>query len=162
MFLRLDSLEYQCWHEVGHAVSCLHWGGDVEFIEFLDDNDTGRARTRCVVPPPFRSYVLCGGFAAEFVLFRGGYLEAIEEKDFIQIIFKNATIDRQNFFGKSRNEVLTVAEDKQFMNLAVKEVAPIIKKHFAAMCKIVTLLNSKMKVDGLDIKNVLERNKFLI
>lgn len=44
MKIRVDSVEYKCWHEVGHATVCLHLGGDVDFIEFLDGDARGYAR----------------------------------------------------------------------------------------------------------------------
>jgi hypothetical protein len=36
MKIRVDSVEYRCWHEVGHVAVCLHLGGDVDFIELLE------------------------------------------------------------------------------------------------------------------------------
>lgn len=51
MKIRVDSDEYKCWHEVGHATVCLHLGGDVDFIEFLVGDARGHARARCVVIP---------------------------------------------------------------------------------------------------------------
>ena len=69
-----DSIEYKCWHEAGHVV-CLHLGGIVDFIEFLDGNESGYARTRCDVSPEIGRSVACGGFAAEVYLFENGHAE---------------------------------------------------------------------------------------
>jgi hypothetical protein len=44
MKILIDSVEYKCWHEVGHATVCLHLGGDVDFIEFLESDTRGHAR----------------------------------------------------------------------------------------------------------------------
>jgi hypothetical protein len=48
MIIRVDSIEYKSWHEVGHATICLNLGGDVAFIEFLDGDVRGHARNRCL------------------------------------------------------------------------------------------------------------------
>ena len=63
--LSVDSVEYKCWHEVGHATVCLHLGGDVDFIELLDGDARGHARAT-------ERSVACGGFAAEFYLLNSG------------------------------------------------------------------------------------------
>ena len=44
MKIRVDSIEYKCWHEVGHATVGLHLGGDIDFIELLDGDARGHAR----------------------------------------------------------------------------------------------------------------------
>jgi hypothetical protein len=46
MAIEINSLAYQCWHEIGHAFVCLHLGGDVEFVELLDEQQGGLARAR--------------------------------------------------------------------------------------------------------------------
>jgi hypothetical protein len=72
MKIIVDSDEYKCWHEVGHATVCLHLGGDVDFIEFLDGDARGSARTRCDDIPGTERSVACGGFAAEVYLLKKG------------------------------------------------------------------------------------------
>jgi hypothetical protein len=66
MKIAVDSIEYKCWHEVGHATVCLSLGGDIDLIEFLAGDLRGHARARCVVTPEIERSVACGGFAAEF------------------------------------------------------------------------------------------------
>src|SRR5258707_15232035 len=61
MKIRIDGVEYKCWHEVGHATVCLHLGGDVDFIEFLDGDARGHARARGVVTSDIERSVACGG-----------------------------------------------------------------------------------------------------
>jgi hypothetical protein len=68
MTVRVDSVEYKCWHEVGHATVCLHLGGDIDFLELLEGDPRGQARARCLVTPGIERTVACGGFAAEFYL----------------------------------------------------------------------------------------------
>jgi hypothetical protein len=46
MKILVDSDEYKCWHEIGHVTVCLHLGGDVDFIEFMDGDSRGYARVR--------------------------------------------------------------------------------------------------------------------
>jgi hypothetical protein len=154
--IEINGFEYQCWHEVGHAVTCLHLGGEVEFIEFLDDeNHKGLARSRCETTPQVRPYVLCGGFATEYVLSELRLLEEIDEKEFTQVIFKNASIDREMFFGKTGNDDFTKDEDIIFMNFSINNVTPIIIKHLPKMRKIVELLQDNKKIDGTTIKKIL-------
>ena len=37
--LKINDKEYQCWHEVGHAIACINSGGRVELIELINTND---------------------------------------------------------------------------------------------------------------------------
>ncbi|KKN92167.1 hypothetical protein LCGC14_0209800 [marine sediment metagenome] len=99
MNLEVNSLEYKCWHEIGHTVVCLHLGGTVEFVEIMGEENEGRgfARARCNTTPDIRPLVLCAGFATEYLLLRKGFLAAIDEKEFTQLIFNNATIDREMY-----------------------------------------------------------------
>ncbi len=75
MRIYVDSDEYKCWHEVGHATVCLHLGGDVDFIEFLEGDSRGYARARCVDNPDIERSVACAGLAAEVYLLKNGYAE---------------------------------------------------------------------------------------
>ena len=157
MKIKIDSLEYQCWHEVGHATTCLHLGGNVEFIEFIEDEThRGLARARCETTPDIRPAVLCGGFATEFTLSRSNYLQRMNEQEFIQIIFKNASIDREMYFGKTEQDTLTKEEDTEFMKVAINGVVPIIKKHFKKMKLVVKELESSKRIDGTTIKKILQ------
>lgn len=52
MAIRIDSDEFKAWHEVGHATVCLHLGGDLDGIEFLEGDGRGSAIARgCDVMP---------------------------------------------------------------------------------------------------------------
>ena len=76
MKIRVDSVEYKCWHEVGHATVCLHLGGDLDGIEFLEGDARGFAVAHCCdIMPDMERSVACGGFAAEFYLLKKGYAE---------------------------------------------------------------------------------------
>ena len=122
MKVRVDSDEYRAWHEVGHATVCLHLGGDVEFIEFLDGDARGYARTRCDVEPDNSRSVACGR-SAEFYILDKGYAEqdSDDERNISQVVFHNATDDREDFWQRKlgRDEAFTEAEDREFMNHAI-------------------------------------------
>jgi len=153
----IDSLEYQCWHEVGHATVCLHLGGDVEFIELLDDQKAGgAARARCSTTPDIRQSVACGGFAAEFYLLRTGRLTQVDEKEIAQTIFRNAAIDREMFFDRKLGdgESFTKEEDEQFMNLAT-QIPRIFPQYSSRMQQIVSELLDKRKIDGKRVRELL-------
>ena len=123
MTIRVDSLEYKCWHEVGHATVCLSLGGDVDFIEFLVDDARGYPRARCIVTPEMEKSVACGGFAAEFYLLKNGYAEQEpgDDRNVNQIVFHNATGDREDFWGRrlGAHEAFAVTEDTEFMHYAI-------------------------------------------
>jgi hypothetical protein len=142
MTISIDSVEYKCWHEVGHATVCLHLGGDIDFIELLDGDARGYARARCVVTLEIERSVACGGFAVEFYLLNNGYAEQgrDDERDISRIVFHNATSDREDFWGRKlgRDEAFTEAEDREFMNHAIGSnafggVVPIFNQYFSEM-----------------------------
>lgn len=164
MTFRVDSVEYRCWHEVGHATVCLHLGGDVDFIELLEGDTRGHARARCVVTPEIARDVACGGFAAEFYLLNNRYAEKGDDdgRDINRILFHNATHDREDFWERKlgRDEAFTEAEDRHFMNHAIgpdglRGVVPILHEHFSAMQRIVLELNESRKVEGRRVRELL-------
>ena len=165
MKIRVDSDEYKCWHEVGHATVCLHLDGDVDFIEFLHSDTRGYARTRCVVPSAeLERTVACGGFAAEFFLLKKGYAEkgSDDERDISQIVFHNATGDREDFWGRKlgRDEAFTKEEDEEFMRHAIGSdgyggVLPIFDQHFLGMQQLVRELCETRRVEGRRVTELL-------
>jgi hypothetical protein len=158
MKIRVDSVEYKCWHEVGHATICLHLGGDVDGIEFLEGDARGHAVAHCgnVMPEMERS-VACGGFAAEFYLLKKGLAEKSgdDKRDINQIVFHNATHDREEFWGRRRGEKFTATEDTEFMNYAIDNVAPIFDQYFSRMEEVVRELFNARRVEGRRVKELL-------
>jgi hypothetical protein len=158
MKIRVDSVEYKCWHEAGHATICLHLGGDVDSIEFLDGDARGHAVAHCCdVTPEIERSVACGGFAAEFYLLKNGYAEkrADDERDISQIVFHNATHDREEFWGrKFGSDGFTEAEDKEFMRQAIG-LTPIFDQHFSRMQELVRELFDARRVEGRRVKELL-------
>lgn len=144
---------------MGHATVCLHLGGDVELIEFLDGDARGYARSRCIVTSNIEKSVACGGFAAEFYLLNGGYAEkrSDDDRDISQIVFHNATGDREDYWGRKlrREEQFSRAEDVAFMNHAIQVVAPIFDQYFAGMQELVRELCDGKSVDGRQLKELL-------
>ena len=164
MTIRVDSHEYKCWHEVGHATVCLSLGGDVDFIEFLVDDARGYARARCVVTPEMEKSVACGGFAAEFYLLKNGYAEQEpgDDRNVNQIVFHNATGDREDFWGRrlGADEAFAVTEDTEFMHYAIGSdgtggVVPIFNRCFPRMQELVRELCQTRRVEGRRIKELL-------
>lgn len=159
MKIRVDRFEYKCWHEVGHATVCLHLDGDVDLIEFLTSDPRGHARTRCEVTAEIEQSVACGGFAAEFYLLNMGYAEkgSDDDGDISQIVFHNATGDREDFWGRrlGRDEAFTTAEDEAFMHHAIGIVAPIFNLYFSEMQTLVRELCDAQRVEGKRVKELL-------
>ena len=122
MKIVVDSFEYKCWHEVGHATVCLHLGGNVDCIELLDDDARGHARARCVVTSDIERSVACGGFAVEFYLLDKGYAAQApdDKRDINQVVLNNASMDGHAFFGREySSEGFDEAETREFMNHAI-------------------------------------------
>jgi hypothetical protein len=156
MKIIVDSDEYKCWHEVGYAVVCLHLGGDIDCIEFLDGDARGHARARCIVIPEIEKCVACGGFAAQFFLLKNGYAEQArdDKRDLNQIVFNNATIDCHAFLGRELGrEEFTETEAREFMNYAVGSdgnggVVLIFNQYFLRMQELVRQLRDARRVEG--------------
>ena len=159
MTIRVDSFEYRCWHEVGHATVCLHLGGDVDFIEFLDGDARGHARTHCIVTPEMEKSVACGGFAAEFYLLESGYAKQgpDDERDISQVVLHNATADREDYWDRrlGRDEEFSKEEDEAFRNHAIGAVAPIFSQYFSGMQELVHELCEARRVEGRRVRDLL-------
>ncbi|MGP0083492.1 MAG: hypothetical protein ACLP0B_07680 [Steroidobacteraceae bacterium] len=164
MKIIVDSVEYKCWHEVGHATVCLHLGGDVECIEFLDGDARGYARARCVVSSGIERSVACGGFAAEVYLLNNGYAErAHDDKRVIdQIVLNNATTDCLDFWGRgiANYDGFTEDETRGFVTHAIGSdgnggVVPIFKQYFSGMQRLVRELHDARRVEGSRVKELL-------
>jgi hypothetical protein len=159
MKIRVDSVEYKCWHEVGHATVCLHLGGDVNLIELLDGDARGHARARCVVTPEIERSVACAGFAAEFYLIDNDYAEqgGDDERNISQVVFHNATNDREDFWGRQlcRDEAFTEEEDRVFMKHAIESVVPIFNLYLPGMRELARELFEVRRVEGSRVKELL-------
>lgn len=160
MKITVNSDEFKAWHEVGHATVCLHLGGDVESIEFLERDARGFAVAHCcdVMPNMDRS-VACGGFAAEFYLLKTGYVDwSGDEQEISSIVFSNAWSDRVDFSGRvvTQDNDLTEEEDKEFMCHATQAVAPIFDLYFSRMQDVVSELLAARKIDGGRVKELLQ------
>ena len=163
MKIYVDSDEYKCWHEVGHATVCLHLGGDVDFIEFLDRDARGYARARCVDTPDIERSVACGGLAVEVYLLKNGYAEQApeDERDINRILLNNASMDGHAFWGREySSEGFTEAETREFVHHAVGPdgtggVVPIFNLYFARMQELVRELHAARRVEGTRVKELL-------
>ena len=165
MKIIVDSDEYKCWHEVGHATVCLHLGGDVEFIALLDGDARGHARTRCESKPGTERSVACGGFAAEVYLLKKGHAVQApgDKRDINQVVLNNASIDGHAFFGRDHSsDGFKEFETKEFMNHAIGRdgwggVVPIFEPYFSRMQELVRELLNTRRVEGWRVKEVLRQ-----
>ena len=165
MKVRIDSDEFKAWHEVGHATVCLHLGGDLDGIEFLEEDARGFAVAHCCdVMPDMERSVACGGFAAEFYLLRAGYVDGVDLNDPSAVaavsarVFSNAWRDQQDFSGRTVTEDndFTKEENEEFMRYATERVAPIFDLYFAKMQIVVSELLAARKIDGARVKELLQ------
>ena len=159
MKITVNSDEFKAWHEVGHATVCLHLGGDVESIEFLEGDARGFAVAHCCdVMPDMERSVACGGFAAEFCLLQAGYVDWIDLQEISAIVFGSAWSDRQDFARRTVTEDndFTKEEDEEFMLHAIQFVAPILKLCFPRMQSVVSELLAERKIDGARVKELLQ------
>jgi len=159
MKIRVNSDELKAWHEVGHATVCLHLGGDLDGIEFLEGDARGFAVAHCrdVMPDMERS-VACGGFAAEFYLLQAGYVDWVDLQEIRAIVFSNAWKDRQDFAGRTvtKDNDFTKEEDEDFMRHATQFVSPIFNLYFSRMQNVVSELLATRKIDGTRVKQLLQ------
>ncbi len=153
--MEINDIDYICWHEMGHAFTCIHLGGSVEDVEILDNNDTCYAVARCKTNETIRKKVACAGFAAELMLFRDNYLGEQDEKEMCQILFKNATHDRNSYHSLKHGSQPTEFQDRDFMNFAYKTVLPIIRNYKNEIATAVAELRASKKITGNRIKEIM-------
>lgn len=165
MTILINSDEYKAWHEVGHATVCLHLGGDLDGIEFLEGDARGFAVARsCTVMPDKERSVACGGFAAEYHLLRAGCVDGVNLNDDHEVaavsalVFSNAWRDQQEFVRRTvtENNDFTKEENEEFMRYAIEHAAPIIDLYFARMQIVVSELLAARRIDGARVKELLQ------
>ena len=159
MTIVVDSIEYKCWHEVGHAAVCHHLGDDVELIELLNNHDRGHAPTRSVVLPENHLTVAAAGMAAEVLLFRSGWAQMaiIDIRDHQQVIWHNAWADREDFRGRrlGPDEEFSEQENAAFAYHALNIALPIFDHYLAGMRAVVAELKVLRKVEGHRVRQLL-------
>lgn len=165
MKIQFNSDELKAWHEVGHATVCLHLGGYLDCIEFLDGDARCLAVARgCAVMPGKERSVACGGFAAEYYLLRAGYIDGIDLNNPSEVtrvsglVFSNAWKDHQEFVGRvvTEDNDFTKDEKEEFMYYAIERVAPIFDQYFSNMQVVVRELLSERKIKGVRIRELLQ------
>lgn len=160
----MDSDEYRAWHEVGHATVCLHLGGDLDRIEFLEGEQVFAVARGCYVMPGMERNVACGGFAAEFYLLRSGHVTGVDLKSAEGVaavsarLFSNAWRDHQDFVGRTVTEEndFTKEEQEEFMNYAITRVAPIFVLYFEKMKLVVNELLTARSIEGSRVRELLQ------
>jgi hypothetical protein len=159
MKISVNSDEFKAWHEVGHATICLHLGGNLDDIEFLEGDARGSAVAHCCdVMPDMERSVACGGFAAEFYLLKAGYVDWIDLQEISAVVFSNAWKDRQDFARRTVTEDsdFTKEEDEEFMRHATQNVAPIFNLYFSRMQNVVSELLAARQISGARVKELLQ------
>lgn len=159
MKIIVNSDEFKAWHEVGHATICLHLGGDLDGIEFLEGDPQGFAVAHCSdIMPDMERSVACGGFAAEFYLLRIGYVDWVDLQEISAMVFSNAWSDRRDFARRTVTEKndFTKEEDEEFMCHATQFVAPIFDLYFPRMQNVVKELLVTRQIGGARVKELLQ------
>jgi len=159
MKIIINSDEFKAWHEVGHATICLHLGGNLDGIEFLEGDARGFAVAHCCeIMPNIERSVACGGFAAEFYLLHAGHVDWDDLAKISANVFSNAWKDRQAFAGRTVTEDndFTRKEDEEFMHHATQVVAPIFNLYFSRMQKVVNELLAARQISGARVKELLQ------
>jgi hypothetical protein len=160
----MDSDEYRAWHEVGHATVCLHLGGELDYIEFLENDTQGFAAVRgCYVTPETEQSVACGGFAAEFLLLQAGLIERVNLNDPKSVselsarVFSNCWQDHQAFIGRvfTEDNNFSKEEKEAFMNYAIEHVVPILHIYYEKMASVVKELLASRSIDGARVRRLL-------
>jgi hypothetical protein len=159
MKISVNSDEFRAWHEVGHATVCLHLGGDLDGIEFLEGDARRFAVAHCCdVMPDMERSVACGGFAAELYLLQAGYVDWVDLQEISAIVLSNAWGDRQDFARRTvtNDNDFTKDENEEFMRHATQLVAPIFKLYFSRMQSVVSELLAARQIDGARVKELLQ------
>lgn len=146
MQIDINSREYECWHEAGHAVICLLNGGRVKFMEIIKDEDHfGAARARCETTNYTRKKIACGGFAAEYYLYKSSMLK-VSESEFVKTALGNAFPDKVGFFGsdyEQPNGCWPANMDIEFRDYAIHNIAPLIDENFELVKELAFTLLKK-------------------
>lgn len=171
MAIEIYSTEYKCWHEVGHAVAALMFGGDVHSIEPSCGVELiGSARAICLTNDDNRQYISCGGFAIEYLLWKNQMiLPKHDEQTMIRIAFANSLHDRESY--RVSNDICCYAEDdideddddfneeenigEEFIRVASMIVAPRIEPFIPLMKLVVDETMKHPVVNGHDIRRLL-------
>ncbi|WP_041666815.1 M50 family metallopeptidase [Sulfuricurvum kujiense] len=159
MQIIINSREYECWHEAGHAVVCLLHGGKVELMEIIQDKDhVGRARARCETTNSTRPKIACGGFAAEYYLYETGAID-VTEKEFVQSALVNAFPDKKQFFGadyEQSNGCWPTEMDIRFRDYAIYQIAPLLKNNHGLLKELANTLFEKEIIYEDEIQTIKE------
>lgn len=152
----LNSYEYICWHEAGHVIAAYEIGATVEKVVVTKNHisDTTEAIVakggECKTSVDYskiadsnldkKLYVACGGWAAEYFLYRHGLILNLEktrktEKKFIDESNNNCSKDKIEYAGAdySINGRWPEDFDDTFMDFGIKVVYPILTKNEAKL-----------------------------
>lgn len=135
----LNSPEYACFHEAGHAEVALRVGARVLEMELFREQPRSYGRTQIKKTEDRhieqRRLIALGGFAAEFLLYSAGRLvnedgTSPTESEFIQYAYRNVALDFVAFWGTDNPTLLNKSQkemDFEFMNYAVGQAKHYMK-----------------------------------
>jgi hypothetical protein len=163
--IEINSLPYVCMHEAGHVVAIYLEGGIVEFVELLEPQNGrfgGRTRPQRLDGAESLKTVASAGFAVEYLLFRAGRVVSndgnpITEKAFHYAAMNNATIDRISFFGYDAMQpdgTWPENLDKEYLEYAISEVAPLLKPMLGRIEEIATALQAEGRLEQTRIEGL--------
>ena len=89
------------------------------------------------------------------MLYRDGDLGDQDEKEMTDVLFQNATIDREKFHSLPRGEALTKQQDYQFMSHAWERVVPIVRQYKSKIMQAVSELEISRRVSGERIRQII-------
>ena len=150
--MEINDKEYQCWHEVGHAIACMESGGEVISIELANNPTLSYlAKASCKTPTSdIRKHTSAGGFAIEYALFQINRI-IISKKDFLYEAIENSSQDRSKFRG---NENITDEECLIFFIKYAMELSNDFLPRIKKFEKIVNQLIEKRKLSGNEILKI--------
>ena len=144
--MKINDIEYQCWHEVGHAIACMLQQGEVVSIELSNNqNNPYLAKASCKTPTrDMKLATSAGGFAIEYALYISNKIN-ITKNEFLIEAIKNSSHDREKF---CHNENLTDDECKQIFIEYAKEISEEFLLMMNKLERVVIQLMKKKKLTG--------------
>lgn len=150
--MEINDKEYQCWHEVGHAIACMESGGEVVSIELASNSNLPYlAKASCKTPTSdMRIHTSAGGFAIEYALLQFGRI-IIPEKDFLYEAIENSSQDRSKFRG---DENISDEECLRFFIEYAMELSNDFLPRINKFEKVVNQLIENGKLSGNEIEEI--------
>lgn len=178
--IEINSHDYICWHEAGHIVAAIEVGAIVKRVVVTPDQVENSEKGIFVkgsqqhvsveyseaaeIRAEQRKYVACGGWAAEYFLYKNKLIlnsgnTPLNEKEFIEKSNENCRLDKLVFMGEDQSEGGTWPEqfDRDFMDFGIGEVYPILVECTAQLHGLWKEITQKQKLTQKDIELIIPR-----